>query len=133
VDRATSRRASSRTLATVDAAALIAFVLVGAANHGEGFDLGALVRTGLPVLAAWFLVGLAVGIYRRRGWVRFLVTWALAIPLGVVARSVIRGGPWGRELLIFGGVAMAFTLLFLLVGRISVWLVAGAGRGQGDP
>lgn len=110
-------RASARAAAIVDVVALVAFVLVGAAQHGEGLALGALVRTGLPLLGAWVLVASALGTYRRLGWASLVLTWGVAVPLGLLVRSVVRGGPWGRGLLIFGGVAMGFTLLFLLAGR----------------
>ncbi len=106
-----------------DVAALIAFVLVGSVKHGEGLNLRVLLHTGLPLVLAWVLVALLAGTYRRPGWVTLLLTWALAVPLALIVRSVIRGGPWRNELLIFGGVAMAFTLLFLVAGRAIVWLV----------
>jgi len=122
-------RASARAAAAVDVAALVAFVLVGAAQHGEGLALSALVRTGLPLLGGWLLVASALGTYRRLGWTRLVLTWLVAVPLGLVVRSAVRGGPWGRGLLVFGGVAMAFTLLFLLAGRAAL-LVVGAWRSR---
>jgi len=60
--------------------------------------------------------------------VTLLVAWVIAVPLGIVARSLIRGGPWGRGLLIFGGIAMGFTLLFLIGGRLLLLLGALARR-----
>jgi hypothetical protein len=121
--------ASARAAAAVDVAALVVFVLVGAAEHGEGLALSALVRTGLPLLGAWVLVASALGTYRRLGWTRLVLTWLVAVPLGLVVRSTVHGGPWGRGLLVFGGVAMAFTLLFLLAGRAAL-LVVGAWRSR---
>ncbi len=125
-------RPSARAAAAVDLAALVAFVLVGAAEHGEGLALGALVRTGLPLLGAWVLVAAALGTYRRLGWVALVLTWLVAVPLGLVVRSAVRGGPWGRGLLVFGGVAMAFTLLFLLAGRVGL-VAATAWRSRRAP
>ncbi|HEU4355229.1 MAG TPA: DUF3054 family protein, partial [Actinomycetota bacterium] len=87
-----------------------------------------IVRTGVPLLAAWFLVALLVGTYRRVGWVTMLVTWLVAVPLGLIGRSLIRGGPWGQGLLEFGAIAMAFTLLFLIAGRALLLVVSLAGR-----
>lgn len=118
-----SIRPSARATAIMDVLALAAFVLVGAAQHGEGFALGALVRTGPPLVGAWLLVAWAVGTYRRLGWGSLGVTWLVAVPLGLVMRSAVRGGPWGRGLAIFGGVAMAFTLLFLVAGRLGLVVV----------
>ena len=110
-------------LAAVDAVALVAFVVVGVLNHGEGFDLRALARTGLPLLGAWFAVALLLGTYRRPGWVTLGLTWLVAVPLGLIVRSLVRGGPWGHPLLVFGGIAMAFTALFLVAGRLLVLAV----------
>jgi len=118
----TPARPSARSVAVIDAVALVAFVVVGVIQHDEGLAFAGLVRTGVPLLVAWFAVALAVGTHRRVGWGTLVATWALAVPLGLVARSVIRGGPWGRGLLIFGGIAMAFTLLFLVAGRMALWM-----------
>jgi hypothetical protein len=52
-------------------------------------------------------VALLVGAYRRVGWATMLATWLIAVPIGLVGRSVIRGGPWGEGLLEFGAIAMA--------------------------
>lgn len=120
-------RPSPRAAAAVDTVALVAFVVIGVIQH-EGFQLRGVLRTGIPLLVAWFLVALAVGTYRRPGWVTMLVTWIVGVSLGLVARSVIRGGPWGRGLLVFGGVAMAFTLLFLVGGRLLLLGAAAARR-----
>lgn len=122
-------RARARIAAAVDVVALVAFVLVGAAEHGEGLALQALVRTGLPLLGAWVLVASALGTYRRLGWGSLVLTWLVAVPLGLVARSAVQGGPWGRGLLVFGGVAMGFTLLFLLAGRAAL-VAVGACRSR---
>jgi hypothetical protein len=124
-------RPSPRATATVDAVAIVAFVVVGVVQHG-GLAWNGIARTGIPLLAAWFLVSLALGTYRRIGWVTMLITWALAMPIGLLARSVIRGGPWGRGLLEFGGIAMAFTLLFLVGGRLLL-LAAAVARGRRAP
>lgn len=125
----TKGRRNAPVAAAVDAVALALFVLVGAAEHGEGLALGALVRTGLPLLGAWVLVASALGTYRRLGWGSLVLTWLVAVPLGLVVRSAVRGGPWGRGLLIFGGVAMAFTFLFLLAGRAAL-VAVGAWRSR---
>jgi hypothetical protein len=127
----TSSRFPARTAAAVDAAALAAFVVVGVIQHDEGLALAGLLRTAVPLLVAWFAVALVVGTYRRPGWATLALTWAIAVPLGLVTRSVIRGGPWGRGLLIFGGVAMAFTLLFLAAGRSLLWIGVRIGRREG--
>jgi hypothetical protein len=116
----------------VDAVALVAFVMVGVVRHDEGLALVAFARTGLPLLAAWFLVALPVGTYRRPGWLTLLTTWVLAVPAGLILRSLVRGGPWGHGLLVFGGVAMAFTALFLIAGRLLLLVPAAVRRRRSD-
>ncbi len=131
-----SARPAPRAAAAMDAAALAAFVVVGVVQH-DGPNAAGIVRTGIPLLGAWFLVALVLGTYRRTGWPTCVLTWALGVPLGLLVRSIVRGGPWGRALLVFGEVALAFTLLFLIGGRVLL-LVAGAlrrrsrGSAEGD-
>jgi len=103
-------------LVAVDALALLAFVLVGVEHHTSGTPAN-LARTGGALLLAWFALALLVGAYRRPGVGTLAATWALAIPAGAVLRSAIRGGPWDDRLLVFAGVALAFSALFLLAGR----------------
>lgn len=109
---------SARAAAAMDAGALVAFVVVGVIQHDEGIAVSGLLRTGVPLLVSWFAVALVVGTYRHPGWVTLGLTWIVGVPLGLLVRSVIRGGPWGHGLLVFGGVAMGFTLLFLVGGRL---------------
>jgi hypothetical protein len=111
-------RPSARAAASIDAVALVSFVVVGVFQHG-GLALAGILRTGIPLLVAWSLVALLVGAYRRVGWATMLATWLIAVPLGLVGRSVIRGGPWGEGLLEFGAIAMGFTLLFLVAAACS--------------
>jgi hypothetical protein len=113
----------------VDAVALLTFVVIGVSQHHAAF-LPGLFRTAIPLIVAWFAVGLVVGAYRRVGWTTMLVTWVVAVPLGLLGRSVIRGGPWGRGLLEFGAIAMGFTLLFVIGGRVLL-LAAALGRRRG--
>ena len=122
-------RPSLRVAATIDAVALLGFVVIGVVQH-RGVVLPGLVRTGIPLLVAWFLVALLVGAYRRIGWITLLMTWVVAMPLGLLARSGIRGGPWGRGLLEFSAIAMGFTLLFLVGGRL-ILLGAALLRSKG--
>lgn len=137
VDRPAPARFSVAALVAVDGAALLAFVAVGAIQHGEGLDLSAFLRTGLPLLGAWFVLAPLLGTYRRWGWVTLVLNWACAVPAALVVRSVVRGGPWGSGLLQFGAVAMVFTLLFLIVGRLLLlafgWFRGRARRGSLEP
>jgi hypothetical protein len=112
------RRPTPRAAALVDGLALTTFVVVGVLQHDGGSILRGLVRTGIPLLGAWYLVAFAVGTYRRPGWLSAVLTWAIAVPIGLIVRSVVRGGPWGHGLIVFGGVALGFTLAFVLGGRL---------------
>ncbi len=57
-------------------------------------------------------------IYRRPGWRSLLLNWALAVPAGVLVRQILLGRPLGRGTLVFLLAALAFTLLFLVAGRL---------------
>ncbi len=105
-------------LPIVDAAALLAFVVVGVVNHDGGIDAAPLLRTGGALLVTWFGLAPWTGVYRIPGLRTLLVAWGVGVPLGVVLRSAAAGGPWNGRLLVFLGVAMAFSLLFLLAGRL---------------
>jgi hypothetical protein len=112
--------ASSRTgtvLRAVDVLALIAFVLVGIRSHHESGAAALFLRNAVPLLVAWFVVAVAVGTYRRPSTRTLLINWAVAVPVGLIARSLVIGSPTGGRLVTFLGVGLAFTLLFLIVGR----------------
>jgi DUF3054 family protein len=121
-----TRRAG--VLAAIDAIALIGFTLVGVSNHDRGLPLDALARVGGPLLLAWFVAAAVFGTYRRPSVRTLLLAWAAAVPVAGVVRTVIAGGPWGRELAVFLAVAMAFTLLFLLLGRGAARALRVEGR-----
>ena len=55
--------------------------------------------------------------YRRPGIRTLLWTWIVAVPVGLIVRTIWVGSPSGLRLLAFLGIGLAFTLLFLLVGR----------------
>lgn len=119
---------SSRTgtvLRMVDALALIAFVLVGIRSHHESGAVALFLRNAVPLLVAWFVVAVAVGTYRRPSTRTLLINWAVAVPVGLIARSLVIGSPTGGRLVTFLGVGLAFTLLFLVVGRV---LAGAIGR-----
>jgi Protein of unknown function (DUF3054) len=128
-----STAASSATrrrwmLPALDAVALTAFTLVGVGNHDHGLPADALARVGGPLLLAWFVAAWAFGTYRRPGLRTLLLAWVTAVPVAGVVRTAIAGGPWGGELGVFLAVAMAFTLLFLLLGRGVALALRRGGR-----
>ena len=106
-----------------DAAALIAFVVIGLRGHHGSMVEGSL-RNAVPLLGAWFLVASASHMYHRPGWRRLLRNWILAVPIGLLVRTVIVGSPRGARILVFVAVGLAFTLLFLVLGRLLVRLLS---------
>ena len=118
-------------LVVADVVALVAFVAVGVANPRTDL-VSAFATTAVPVLVAWAVVALAVATYRRVGWRTLALTWVVAIPLGAVGRSLVRGGPWDGDLAVFTLVALAFSGLFLAAGRFVVTAVGSMRRSGRD-
>jgi Protein of unknown function (DUF3054) len=106
-----------------DAAALAVFVLVGISGHRastvEGF-----LRNAVPLLGVWFLVARLAHTYRRPGWRSLLRTWIVAVPIGLLLRTLIVGSPNGARILVFIAVGLAFTLVFLVLGRLLTRLLS---------
>lgn len=107
-------------LPIVDALALMVFVVVGIASHDDGSSAALFLRNAVPLLAAWFAVAPLTGAYRRPGLRSLLVTWAIAVPSGLLLRTAWVGSPTGGALAVFLGIGLIFTLLFLLAGRLGV-------------
>lgn len=122
-ERETAPGASAAWLIVADALALILFVVVGLRSHRIGAVPEVAARNAIPLAIAWVVVALAVGTYRR-GDVRSLaLTWAIAVPVALLARTWWVGSPTGERIAVFVGVGLAFTLLFLAIGRTVVALV----------
>ena len=115
--------AGGRPAALMDALAIVVFVSIGIATHDAGFTLHEISTTAIPFLGAWFALAWALRLYRRPRWSALVVTWLLAIPAGAVLRSALRGGPWDDRLLVFAMVALAFSGLFVVVGRLVLALL----------
>jgi hypothetical protein len=120
-------------LAALDAGALIAFVLVGIRSHHDADGIRTFARNAVPLLTAWFVVGSAVGTYRRPGLRSLALTWVVAVPIGLLVRSIWVGSPTRARLLLFLAVGLAFTLLFLLAGRGVARAMARMGTPGGAP
>ena len=108
-----------------DAAALIVFVLLGLRGHHastvEGF-----LRNAVPLLGVWFLVAWLDHTYRRPGWRSLLRNWIVAVPIGLLVRTLIVGSPRGGKILVFIAVGLAFTALFLVLGRLLARILSRA-------
>jgi hypothetical protein len=126
---------AARAFAISDAAALIVFVAIGTANHGNDLTVLEIGATAAPLLVAWFAMSLATRLYRQDadGWRRLAVTWVVAVPVAVVLRSALRDGPWDERLAVFAAVALGFTALFVLAGRAAVLAWRRARRQEPSP
>jgi Protein of unknown function (DUF3054) len=98
-------------VAASDAAALIVFVVVGVLTHGASG--GAFGRDLACILGGWFAAALVFRTYARGGRWRFVATWLVGVSAGVLARAAFLG----HVAYDFWGVALGFTLLFVLAGR----------------
>ena len=102
--------------------ALVAFTVVGVLTHGA--SVGALFRDLALFLGCWFAVAVALKLYRRPSRARLLATWLVGISAAVLIRAAIVGH-FAAD---FYGVALGFTLLFVLSGRrIQSFLARDAG------
>ena len=100
-----------------DVAALVVFVLVGISGH-RASTLEGFLRNAVPLLGVWFLVAWIAHTYRRPGWRSLLRNWIVAVPVGLLVRTLIVGSPSGGRLLVFLAVGLAFTLVLLVLGRL---------------
>ena len=120
-----------------DAAALVLFVVVGMRSHEHGTLVGVFLRNAIPLLGAWFIVAAIMHTYRTAGLAALLRTWIVAVPIGLLARTLWVGSPQGVRIIVFLGIGLAFTMAFLLVGRALIAAVAGRGisrrRRAGTP
>lgn len=113
----TGGRTAGMPLFLLDLLALLFFAGTGLLSHGLPITLGGLARNVLPVLFVWLLLSPLLGTYRQPTWKNLLLTWALAFPAGLWLRGMILGEGFGPGFFVFLGVAMGFSLLFLLLLR----------------
>jgi hypothetical protein len=127
VARFTDGSVRARVAVAADLLALGVFVLVGVRSHHEAARSAVFLRTAVPFVAAWLTVAAFVRTYRHPTIARLVKTWSIAVPAGVVLRAIWVGSA-GTRLLVFLAVAMAFTLLFLLAGRVLARIVTSRLR-----
>jgi glycopeptide antibiotics resistance protein len=119
------RRRGTGWFALADAVALVAFVVIGLRGHRSSTMEGFL-GNAVPLLGTWFLVAWPAHTYHRPGWRSLLRNWIVAVPVGLLVRTLIVGSPRGARILVFVAVGLAFTLLFLVLGRLLVRLLSRA-------
>ena len=94
-----------------DAAALLVFVVVGVVTHDASAT--AFIRDLLCILGGWFAAAIVLRLYVLGGRWRLAATWLVGVSAGVLVRAAIVG----HLAVDFWGVALGFTLLFVLVAR----------------
>jgi hypothetical protein len=107
----------SRVAIVCDLVALALFVVVGMTSHRLGSAVVIFLRTAVPLILAWLVVAWWFRTYRPPAFTSLFGTWAMAVPVAVAARAALTGQLGAHDFWVFLGVAMAFTLLFLGVGR----------------
>lgn len=91
---------------------IVLFAALGRRTHESGMDLGGLLLTALPFLAAW---AVATALTRPRG------TWARVWPAGVVVWLVTVAG--GLALRVALGDTAALSFQLVTVGVLGVFLL----------
>jgi hypothetical protein len=105
-----------------DVVALLLFVTIGLLNHHGGISAGEYARTALPIVGCWLLAAGAFDLYKRPRPSALLGTWILGVTAGILVRALLVWRVDGDDG-IFLGVALAFTLLFVLAVRAAASLV----------
>ncbi len=106
---------------------MLAFVVIGRANHAKGESLGGIASTAWP-----FLTGLACGWLAARGWRRpvglapaGVGAWLGTVAVGMVLRVVSGQGTAFAFVLVALGFLGLFLLGWRLVARLVARLVTG--------
>ena len=122
-------RISPFVLAAGDALAIVLFSVIGLANHDEGITVGGIVRNSGPILAAFAVVAPFARTYTKPGLRSLLVTWAIAVPIGVVIRAIALDRPADGSQATFAIVTMITTLILLVAWR-GIATVASRARSS---
>lgn len=118
-----------------DALALVAFAIVGRSMHMHALSLDAeSLKTALPFVLSWLAVSPLLGAFTRdatsslgAGVFSVVKGWALAMPLALALRGVIKGEVPPTP---FIAVSMVSTLVFLAGWRAAY--IAAQGDQEGE-
>lgn len=118
-EAAGTRTRKSALLAIGDALALLVFTLIGLANHKDGITATTVLKIMGPLVIVGAIAAAVFGTYRRPGVRSLLPAWLVTVPVAILIRKAVFDTPatWGSTA-VFIGVALAFTLLFLLAWRL---------------
>jgi hypothetical protein len=104
--------------AASDAVAILLLVVVGLVSHHGDVSGSGLARDALPLLGGWFAVAQLIGLYTQPAPLRLLATWLFGITAGVALRAAILGRTHAGKEAAFLAVALVFTLVLTLAGRL---------------
>jgi hypothetical protein len=103
----------------------VAFATVGLLSHDHTLSATGYLRDAVPVLGGWFAAALAFGAYRRPSRRALLATWIVGVPAGILVRALVLGRDLDGGQAVFLGIALAFTLLFVLAARTALRVLPG--------
>ena len=121
---AATRRPATRWWLTLDAVAVLAFVVIGRRTHQESQGLDDVIETAAP-----FMWGLLAGWLLARAW-RHPLAWRTGV---VVVAATYAGGMVLRKYAYGDGTAMTFVVItgvFLAVTMLGWRLVVWAARSR---
>ena len=107
-------------VAAADGMAILSFTIIGVVSHRGALPPSALAEDALPLLGGWFAAALAFRLYGRPTWRALLLTWAVGIPFGVLARAAALGRLDERRQLAFLVTTLVLSLVFVLAVRTLV-------------
>ena len=115
----------ARLTLVVDVLAIAAFVLIGMRSHSDAAAVSIFLRNFVPFTGSWLVVAWVVGTYRPPTPVGLIATLLIAIPVGVLLRSLwVRSWSAG-DVLTFALVALIFATMLIGLGR-AISAVLGA-------
>jgi Protein of unknown function (DUF3054) len=106
------------TAVGADVVALLAFVTIGLVTHHGGISAADYARDAVPLVGCWLLAGGAFDLYKRPRPRALLETWLAGVTAGVLVRALVRWHIDGGDA-VFLAVALCFTLLFVVAGRVA--------------
>ncbi|MCY7301909.1 MAG: DUF3054 domain-containing protein [Thermoleophilia bacterium] len=107
-------------MAAIDGVAILAFTIVGVVSHRGALPLAALAEDALPLLGGWFAASVVFRLYRHCTWRALLLTWAVGIPVGVLARAAALGRLDEPRQLAFLLTTLILSLVAVLGARAAV-------------
>ncbi len=100
-----------------DLLALFFFAATGVYAHHHALPLAELLKAVWPFWLAWVLVAPFTGTWKSGEPRKLLLTWAVAVPAGVVVRFIAYAEPLDARRAMFFITSLVFSLPYLLLFR----------------